>query len=224
MCGRFAVDKKPEEIAAEVEALWDDEPIGFPSWNTCPTGFSPVLFDGKLHSWSWGLIPSWAQDEKRRGGLINARLETLVEKPSFKNLLGRRQCVIPCDGYFEWLRDDKTKIPYYFHSNGPQMLLMAGLWDEWRNRQGEVINSFTVITRDACESIAEIHHRMPILLNLDDAKGWSSNVIESADLMDASLQELQFHQVSKDVNSVRNNHSRLIVPTDKPQYRQQDLF
>ena len=223
MCGRFAVDKKPEEIAEEVQAEWDDNTWNMPSWNVCPTSYSPVLSEGLLHSWTWGLIPSWSRDDKRRAALINARIETIVEKPSFRNLVGRKQCIIPCDGYYEWLREGKQKIPYYLKRHAG-MLLLAGLWDVWKDGTGTEIHSFTVITKEADESIAHIHNRMPVILELEEAKKWSQNSLSKDDALDVSLNELSFHQVSQKVNSVRNNSRDLMEPVKNPQMRQQDLF
>ena len=222
MCGRFAVDKSPEEIAAEVQAEWADDARGIPSWNTCPTAYSPVLHNEQLHSWSWGLIPSWSKDDKRRAGLINARIETVDEKPSYRSLLGRRQCIIPCNGWFEWARKGKEKIPWYFTGKGPQMLYMAGLWDLWHNDQGEPVKSFTVLTREAYKGISDIHHRMPVLLDLETAIEWSCNNAEVEEILDASLEDVNFYRVGKEVNSVRNNDDTLIKPYNPPE--QQGLF
>ena len=224
MCGRFAVDKKPEEIAEEVQALWDDEVLGLPSWNTCPTAFTPVLSQGKLHSWSWGLIPGWAKDDTRRAGLINARIESLDEKPAFKSLLGHRQCIIPIDGYYEWLQKGETKIPYYFQNEDNSMLLLGGLWDKWINKTGQEVTSFTVITKEAAENISELHHRMPVILDLQNAHKWAQNALKREELISLSQNRLKFHEVSRDVNSVRNNSPELIKATDKPQFWQDELF
>ena len=224
MCGRFAVDKKPEEIAEEVQAVWDDEVLGLPSWNTCPTAFSPVMSRDKLHSWSWGLIPGWAKDDSRRAGMINARIETLREKPAFKDLLEKNQCIVPIDGYYEWQEKGGTKIPYYFYNEDNSMLFLAGLWDKWINRSGETVTSFTIITKEAVESISEVHHRMPVILDLENAHKWAQNALKVEELIDLSQSSLKMHEVSRDVNSVRNNSASLILPTDKPQLWQDELF
>jgi len=224
MCGRFAVDKKPEEIADEVQALWEDDILGIPSWNTYPTAFTPVLSQDKLHSWSWGLIPNWAKDDSRRAGMINARIETLKEKPAFKNLVGKNQCIVPIDGYYEWQQKGETKIPYYFQSTNDSMLLLAGLWDQWINRSGETVTSFTIITREATESISDVHHRMPVILDLQNAQKWAQNALKVEELMDLSQSSLKMHEVSTAVNSVRNNSPELIKATDSPQFWQDELF
>ena len=224
MCGRFAVDKKPEEIALETEALWEDTPTGFPSWNTCPTSLSPVLSQSKLYSWSWGLIPRWSKSDASRSGMINARVETLDEKPAFRDLVEQQQCIIPVNGYFEWQRKGQSKIPYYFYSGSDSMLLMAGLWDKWISPTGKEIYSFTVVTKEASESIAHIHHRMPIILNLKEAQEWAENQMSPKEASEVGLKILKFHEVSTKVNSVRNNSSDLIQATDSPQLWQDELF
>lgn len=224
MCGRFAVAKNPAEIAAEVQAVWDDEVPELPSWNSCPTSFTPVLSEDKLYSWSWGLIPNWAGDDSLRAGIINARIETLAEKAAFKNLIGKNQCIVPVDGYYEWQKKGDTKIPYYFQSTNDSMLLLAGLWDQWIDKSGETVTSFTVITREAAESISEVHHRMPVILDLQNAHKWAQNALKVEVLMDLSLDSLKMHEVSTAVNSVRNNSPELIKATDSPQFWQDELF
>lgn len=224
MCGRFAVDKKPEEIALETQAVWEDEPAGFQSWNSCPTSLAPVLSLGCLYSWSWGLIPGWSKSDSKRAGLINARVETLEEKPAFRDLTGKQQCIIPVNGYFEWQRKGEAKIPYYFYPEDGSMLLMAGLWDKWINPLGKEVRSFTILTQEASQSISEVHHRMPVILGLEEAKEWSGNNMSAKDAANLSKKELSFHQVSPKVNSVRNNSPDLIEATDKPQFWQDELF
>lgn len=224
MCGRFAVDKNPEELAAETQAVWDEGAEFLPSWNTCPTSFTPVLCEEKLYSRSWGLIPGWAKDDSRRAGLINARIETLDSKPAFKNLTGTRQCIVPVSGYYEWQVRGDTKIPYYIYRNDKSLMLLAGLWDKWIDRQGNDLFTFTIITRDATENLAHIHNRMPVALGLNDARDWSSNNLKHVQLIECSLADFNFHEVTSKVNSVRNNSPELIVPTDKPQMWQEELF
>lgn len=224
MCGRFAVDKKPDELAAEVQALWEDEPAGLSSWNTSPTSLAPVMFQEKLYSWSWGLIPSWSKSDLKRSGLINARIETLEEKPAFKNLIGQRQCVIPVNGYFEWQRKGQSKIPYYFSPENDSMMFLAGLWDKWISPSGKDIYSFTILTTDASEAISHIHHRMPVILELNEAQKWASNSLSPTIAVKRGIAELNFHEVSSKVNSVKNNSPELIEPTDKPQLWQGELF
>ena len=224
MCGRFAVDKNPEELAAETQAVWDEGSEFLPSWNTCPTSFTPVLCEEKLHSWSWGLIPDWAKDDSRRGGLINARIETLDSKPAFKNLLGARQCIVPVSGYFEWQVRGDTKIPHYIYHKDKSLMLLAGLWDKWIDRQGNDLFTFTIITRDATDNLALIHNRMPMALSFNDARSWSSNDLNCGQLIEHSLTDFSYHEVSSKVNSVRNNSPDLIEPTDNPQMWQGELF
>lgn len=224
MCGRFAVDKKPDELAAEVQALWEDDPAGLSSWNSCPTSLAPVLFQEKLHSWSWGLIPNWSKSDLKRSGMINARVETLSEKPAFRDLVSQKQCIVPVNGYFEWQRKGESKIPYYFSSKDDSTLFLAGLWDKWISPAGKDVFSFTIITTEASESISSIHHRMPVILNLAEAKKWALNELKTEEALAVGLNELKFHEVSQRVNSVKNNYPDLIEPTNKPQLWQDELF
>lgn len=224
MCGRFAVDKKPDEISAEVQALWGDSPPALPTWNCCPTSYAPVLSQNKLYSWSWGLIPAWAKDSSKRAGMINARIETLTEKPAYKNLLKRRQCIVPVNGYYEWQQRGEVKIPNYLYFASGNMMLMAGLWDKWISDKGEEKITFTIITREAVSAISAIHCRMPVILDVNRAKEWSSNKISISDIMENPPEDIHFHEVSSSVNSVKNNYPELIMPTEKPQLWQEGLF
>lgn len=224
MCGRFAVDKNPEELAAETQAVWEEGAEYLPSWNTCPTSFTPVLCEEKLHSWSWGLIPGWAKDDSRRAGLINARIETLDSKPAFKDLIGSQQCIIPVSGYYEWQVRGGTKIPHYIYQKDQSLLLLAGLWDKWIDRLGNNLYSFTIITREATDELAQIHDRMPVALNLNDAREWSSNNLKFELLRERSLADFSYHEVGSKVNSVRNNSPDLILATENPQLWQGELF
>ena len=225
MCGRFAVKKKPEEIAADIEAYWAeyDEELE-PSFNVAPTDQAAVLNGDKVELFNWGLVPSWAKDASRRGGQINARVESLHEKASFKNLIGRQQCIIPCSGYFEWQIKNGTKIPQYIFPQNGEYLFLAGLWDKWISPTQNELFSFTVITQNASSNISEVHQRMPIMLDMDSAKLWAKNDLSLKDLQESSHSEVDYFEVSSQVNSVKNNSPALIHPTDKPMFWQDDLF
>ena len=175
MCGRYTLARKPEDILAEVGAdIWLGMAEYSPRYNIAPTLDVPVLMAGagrELHTLRWGLVPNWAADTKRASSLINARSETITEKPSFRQLVGRRHCVTPADGYYEWRRDGTRKTPFLIHDPGDRLLLMAGLWDEWAGPDGP-LRTFTLITRPPLRSISHIHDRMPVLLRPEQVAPW----------------------------------------------------
>lgn len=166
MCGRFTLTK-PEVIKAEFNLR---EEIAFPPrYNIAPTQTIPII---KLddHGYyrpalvRWGLIPFWARDEKLACQLINARAESLVEKPSFREAYRKRRCLIPADGFFEWQSRDGAKQPYYIRMKNKGLFTFAGLWEEWRGADGKVIASATIITTAANSVIAKRHDRMPLIV------------------------------------------------------------
>ena len=120
----------------------------------------------------WGLIPSWAADPSIGNRMINARAETLTESPSFKPLVDRRRCIIPADGFYEWRKEGKRKVPMWVYLNSLKPFGLAGLWDVWRKPDGKRVESFTIITTDPNELVRPIHNRMPVILRPEDEDQW----------------------------------------------------
>ncbi|SVC96196.1 uncharacterized protein METZ01_LOCUS349050, partial [marine metagenome] len=139
MCGRKTLTKGKIEIMEELFVdEWEDDFDWEPSYNIAPTQISPILLnDGKrkVKPMYWGLVPSWAKDKTISAKMINARSETLGEKPSFQSLIYQKRCIVISDGYFEWKREGSKKIPYYIRDPDGKLLPMAGLWDEWIDKQ-----------------------------------------------------------------------------------------
>jgi len=162
----------------------------------------------------WGLIPSWSNDGK---GFINARAETLEEKPSFSESFRLRRCLIPADGFFEWKRTGREKRPFYIYSRDEAPMMFAGIWDTWRNR-GEVISSCAIITTPPNELVGELHDRMPAILLPKFQDAWldpKTNCIELLRmLMTFPASEMKMHPVSDSVNSPDNDAADLLVPVD----------
>jgi putative SOS response-associated peptidase YedK len=177
MCGRFTLTKTAREIA---EAFSVSEPPSWqPKYNIAPTDWVLALVkDGSDHPWQlrylrWGLIPPWAKDNKIASKLINARAETLTEKPSFRQALRSRRCLILADGFYEWREEvSGHRYPYYFHLEGRPIFAFAGLWETWQPKQGEVISSCTIITTPANDQMQPYHHRMPVLLGEEVYHDW----------------------------------------------------
>lgn len=176
MCGRFTLHVFPEEIAA-----WfglEQAPLLQPRYNIAPTqpvGIVRLSGAGGTREWAlahWGLIPSWAKDSSIGARLINARSETAGEKPSFRAALKRRRCLIPASGFYEWKQAARAKQPYLIRPRDGGLLAMAGLWERWMGADGSEIDSCTIMTTEPNELLAEIHNRMPVLLEPEDFDQW----------------------------------------------------
>jgi putative SOS response-associated peptidase YedK len=226
MCGRFTQ-------ALEHEALqlrFGFEPYEFtyrPRYNIAPMQDVAVIAtegDSRvLRQMRWGLVPSWSKQEKYGYKMINARAETVAEKPSFKRSLMSKRCLVPASGYFEWRElpesrpTKKVKVPMYFSLRGGEPFAFAGLWDVWRRFDDKVIVSFTIITCAANEMAAPIHDRMPVMLHPEDEVRWLDPTIQDASLLTPLLrpypsEEMDVHEVSKLVNSPRNDSPDCIRP------------
>jgi putative SOS response-associated peptidase YedK len=215
MCGRFALYSSVQSImkyADELEAAqWQE------SYNIAPTQQVPVVVqDGSkriARMLRWGLVPFWARDVKIGARMINARAETISDKPSFKYAFQKRRCLVPADGFYEWRKPDKQ--PFYVRGSDNQLLWFAGLWERWKQPDGSPLDSFTIITTQATGPMLQLHHRMPVMLNEASAQLWMQSHPSWIDLhkaLNTVSVELVMHPVSSQVNSTANNHPRLIQP------------
>ncbi len=230
MCGRFTL-KTPasswvEQLFAGIRFL--DLPENPPRYNIAPT--QPILAivqteNGHKADWfRWGLVPGWADDPAIGNKMINARSETLSEKPSFRRAFEHRRCLIVADGYFEWRKlDAKTKKPYWIHRPDDQPFLMAGLWEINRKIDtNQPLISATIITTSANQRMALVHDRMPVILERDESAFWADpshrNVAELQKLLKPAEESyLQLRPVSSLVNNPRNDSPECIVPTSSPE-------
>lgn len=176
MCGRFTLYASPDEIAA-----WfglEQTPWVEPRYNIAPTqpvGIVRVASKAGGREWAlvhWGLIPGWAKDPSIGARMINARSETVDEKPSFRAALKRRRCLIPASGFYEWKATERGKQPYLIRPRDGGLMAMAGLWERWRGADGSEIDSCTILTTEPNELMATIHNRMPVLLDREDFPQW----------------------------------------------------
>ena len=235
MCGRYAASRRPEELIEEFEIESVPAHLLEPNWNTAPTQSIYVVAEIEkrrtLFIASWGLIPSWSRDSKSGAKTINARVESVADKPSFRAAFKARRCIIPADGYYEWYtlanqnlaeqesRRFAPKQPFYIHRVDGKALAMAGLYEHWRNPvSGELITSATVITTASTGGIAQIHDRMPVLLPRERYSSWlapapsvKESLLALLDVPEADL-DLVALPVTRRVNSVRNNGTELIEP------------
>ncbi len=181
MCGRYTLKKNPVEFLHKVfpEIQFDPAFAFTPSENVCPTMEVPVVLNANGTPFCtllrWGLIPSWSREDKPVTGIINARSETVGEKPSFKASFRRKRCLVPADGFYEWKKAaaGSKKIPYRFFKKSDPFLLLAGIWDEWERPAG-LLRTFTVLTTAANASVADVHDRMPVILDKNQANQWLS--------------------------------------------------
>jgi putative SOS response-associated peptidase YedK len=197
MCGRFTLSITPEQLAALFEL--DAAPILAPRYNIAPTqpvGF--VRFDAAAESrvWHlahWGLIPSWSKDPSLGAKMINARGETVDEKPSFRTAFKRRRCIVPATGFYEWKQGGSGKTPYFISpaADDPMPLFdFAGLWETWTGPDGGQLDSCTIITTEANELMAELHNRMPVILAPADFTEWLGTGRDASAMEQAQLRHL----------------------------------
>lgn len=225
MCGRFIQITNPEKIHvdfSELEVDNDEETLKSftQSYNITPTKNILTILNTPTPSLTlthWGLIPSWAKDKSIGNRIINARAETLVEKPSFKEPFKKSRCIIPATGFYEWDTTHKTRNPYFIRSKSGKPFAFAGLWDQWRDRTGNIIISSVIITTEANSLIAKIHDRMPAILPSECFNLWLSpqREVEGAllgCLKPYSDKEMELYAISKLVNDPRNDSPEIIEP------------
>lgn len=217
MCGRkFSHEELTWAEYRDILAIVQPPPNSNfqPNYNICPTQQVPVCVNREgqrsLELLNWGLLPAWAKDTKYAAKMINARAETLEEKPSFKPLLERNRCIIMVSGFYEWQREGQRKTPYKVERSDKESMLLAGLWT--RNDHLD-INSYTVITTAAAASFAPIHDRSPVILERTDIDAWLDSAWDEAKNLATTYQEnLSAIQISDAVNSNRNNGRHLLDP------------
>ncbi len=216
MCGRFTQAFSWTEILEFFELIDEIAPTLGSSWNVAPTHAAGVIVtaDGGLRfqPMRWGLVPFWAKDPSIGSKLINARAETLHEKPAFRHALKSRRCIVPISGFYEWQRQGRSKQPYFVTSVDEKPLMLAGLWEQWND-----FLTFTVITVPANADISAVHDRMPAILPGEDALAWLKT--GDTDLLQSCAPEhLRIWPVSTRVNSPANNDAslteQLAAPTE----------
>jgi putative SOS response-associated peptidase YedK len=216
MCGRYS-------FAIEDELIWERFGVSVRSavykarYNCAPTQNLAVISSessDRISFYRWGLIPSWAKDPSIGNKLINARAESIIEKPSFKQAFRLRRCLVLSDGFFEWKKSE-NRTPYRICLNNFVPFSMAGIWENWKNPEGEVIRSFSIITTRANSLIENIHDRMPVILKREDENKWlsSSPEEELMDLLQAyPSDQMIAYPVSNKVNSPVNDVPEILEP------------
>ena len=189
-------------------------------FNISPGNEMPVIIrpaENHLAVMRWGLIPRWTTDIRAVKALINARAETIAEKPAFRSLLKTHRCLIPASGFFEWKKEGKSKNPYYIRLRGNQLFSFAGLWDQWRNPEGVTVSTYTIITCNANPLVAPLHDRMPVILSRPGEERWlDPNPVSPADLKKILIPypagDMEAMPVSDLVNNPAADDERVIQP------------
>ena len=225
MCGRFAF-YSPHEAIVRLFGLPDDTPEVEPVYNVAPTTYVPVVRESpdvaatrRLALMYWGLVPWWAKDRSIGARMINARSESLRDKPAFREAYRRRRGLVPADGYFEWMKlAARDKQPYFIQPVAGAPFALAALWERWRDpASGEPLESFALLTTDAGRSVAHVHDRMPVIIQPQAFAEWLDPANEDVDRLDrlldpAAMGDMVATPVSRRVSDARNQGPECLEP------------
>ena len=220
MCGRFTQKNEKKTVEKEFGVEIRKDQNFSQSYNIAPTQFiGAIRVVNELREFAnlkWGLIPSWSKDDSFAAKLINARAETLSEKPSFREAYKRRRCLIPASGFYEWEKTASGKQPHYFYMKDSDIFGFGGLWEEWIDRDsGELVETCTIITTTANKTLEQIHHRMPVIIKQTDYEKWLDNEKFAGENKDEFFDpfpsdKMDTYPVSRAVNSAANHGAGLI--------------
>jgi putative SOS response-associated peptidase YedK len=220
MCGRFAFYSPAEATASLFGARGTIDVT--PRYNIAPTQFIAGVRndedgDRELTTFRWGLVPFWAKDPSIGNRMINARAETIAEKPSFRTAYRKRRCLILADGFYEWHTEDGVKLPYYISLASGEPFAFAGLWEHWDSKQtDESLETATIVTTGANDFLSRLHHRMPVVLEPSTAERWMDGDTTLLDDFTDSAPALRAWPVARTVNNARNESPDLIDPDGDP--------
>jgi putative SOS response-associated peptidase YedK len=225
MCGRYAFYEHQELSERLTNVSLDTAFLEQfrPTWNAAPTQTLPVIVEDEgglsVRGMHWGLIPKWTKPgEKPKVAPINARSETLAEKPMFRSLIKQRRCIVPANGFYEWKREGSAKQPFFIEPTKHQLMLFAGLFDEAQAIDGEPLESFSIITTSSNRTMADLHDRMPVILEDDDLEAWLDRELTDfgplEQLMQPADDAIERFPVSREVNNTRHNGPHLIEPIE----------
>ena len=226
MCGRFTQMYSWEEVHAFLSLIGEPQNLR-PRYNVSPSQnvavVRPEEGGRRLSMLRWGLLPPWAKDVNIGYKLINARAETAHEKPSFRSAFKKRRCLVPADGFYEWKKEGASKQPYLIQMKSAGLFAFAGLWESWKVREGaeltgkladlepgDEIETFTILTTDANDFLADIHNRMPVILEPTEFDAWLAG--EDVPLDPYPSEQMGAHPVSKLVNSPKNDVPECVEP------------
>jgi putative SOS response-associated peptidase YedK len=222
MCGRYTLTKEEKRLLERY-----GNPPGYqeafrPRFNIAPTQQALVFLieeNPVLKNLRWGLIPSWAQDEKIGNQMINARCETVAEKPAFRAAFKKRRCLVVADGFYEWIKTPDGKAPVWITQRNHEPFCFAGLWESWRSPEGKDVRTFSIITTTANELLSCVHTRMPVILGEKDYNQWLDPKVADKDSLAKLLrpyasEAMQFYPVNTLVNNPRHDRAECIARKD----------
>ncbi|PSB18143.1 SOS response-associated peptidase [Phormidesmis priestleyi ULC007] len=223
MCGRFSQSLIGDVIAEAFQLV--EIPDWQPRYNIAPTQTIPAIVaaesgNRQFKPLRWGLIPSWSKDPAIGAKLINARSETVTEKPSFRSAFKQRRCLILADGFYEWRKQSGKKQPFYFRLEDSSPFAFAGLWERWHDSEDDRLETCTILTTEANQTVAQVHDRMPVILHADSYDRWldPSQPLESLQALlcpyDSNL--MTAYPVNSSVNSPWNDTPDCTVPLVEP--------
>ena len=223
MCGRFVITSAPEALRQLFGYL--EQPNFPPRYNVAPTQPIPVVMseNGRhFRLMRWGFWPAWVKDPRKFTLLINARAESVKEKPAFKNAIRRRRCLIPADGYYEWQSFGAGKRPYFIHRRDGSPIGFAGIAETWVGPNGEEVDTVAIVTAPASADLAVLHHRVPVTIDVDDFEFWLDCRSDEADSVTRLMRgpevgEFIWREVSGRVNHVANDDAQLTLPITEEQ-------
>ena len=221
MCGRFTLRTPGNQVIEQFDLDFRDDPSELvPRYNIAPTQTHLVVrnADRQAALMKWGLVPFWSKDPKGGAKMINARSETITTKPAFRNAVKRKRCLVPADGYFEWVREGKKKKPFWIRMADERPFMMAGLWEQWRDKSvedSEPLETFTILTTTSNSLTSDIHDRMPVILHENDYDPWLDPQTEDANELTYLFEpfdseKMRLDEVNDRVNSVRNDDEQCI--------------
>jgi len=225
MCGRYTLYKKVDELAERYNLASVPADI-HANYNVAPGQIMPVIVEDeggkRLELMKWGLIPFWAKDPKIGYKLINARDDTIFEKPIWRNVILKKRALIPADGFYEWQKPNDPKgrkQPYFIHPKQVDLFSFAGVWETWKDVEGLEWKSYSIITTDPNKEMSGVHNRMPVILHPEDEASWLQPSRVTRDDIEPLLRPyedngLEIYKVSDDVNSTKNNDKHLVYSMD----------
>ena len=229
MCGRYSLHHRSERIVERFDVqsvLFEHEP----RYNIAPGQAVPVILSREsntLYGFKWGLVPAWADDPSIGNRMINARAETITQKPAFRDVLERRRCLIPADGFYEWRKQSSGRDPVFIRRKDGDIFAFAGLWEKWTAPNGEPLWTTTIITVEPNQLVDEVHNRMPAMLSREHEALWLDKGFRRPEALLSLLSPypddlLESYDVSRSVNHVENDSPELIVPVQT--YKTDKLF
>ncbi len=234
MCGRYRLSRRKQVIEEHFDSVSGEEDWT-PRYNIAPTQSVPIIRQHakeprrELSLVRWGLIPSWAKDASGAAKMINARSETAATLPAFRDALKSRRCIVPTDGFYEWLRSGKNKQPYCFEVDDGELFAFAGLWDRWKDPSGNWVKSCSILTTKPNAVTSTVHDRMPAILQKDDYDLWLDPGMQDTDTASDLLKPydarlMRCYPVSMRINQVQNDDPECAQPVKLEPPPQGQLF